>query len=119
MKKYVTVIVVTILAIGFFTLLLPFVAGTNDKSNETMEQAVLCLLQDEIINAVRDYYGEFRSYMNPEILRLQKAPGYPNSFKAVIQVTTFLGPHNPPYGLETLTFNIQSNKIKLIDFRHQ
>ncbi len=80
MKKYVAVIVVTILAIGSFILLSSFCGRKNDKSNEAMEQAILCLLTVKTYDAVGDYYGEARSYMNPALLSLQEVSGYPNRF---------------------------------------
>jgi hypothetical protein len=45
-------------------------------------------------------------------------PGGPD-YEVVIQVETFEGPHNPPYGLETITFYVRYGQVELINFEHR
>ena len=40
-------------------------------------------------------------------------------FNAVVQVTTFEHAHDPPYGKETMTFNISPFGVKTISFQHE
>lgn len=119
MKKYIAVMVIAVLLLGSFTFHMVFAKGTNETSTEAMEQTILALLTDETYDAVQDYYGEPRQYMNTKLLSLKKISYYPNSFEAVIQVESFCGAHNPPYGIETMKFHIQYDEVKLIDFQHQ
>lgn len=119
MKKVIAAMAVAILALGYFTLHMAFARGTDGKSSEAMEQAILALLTDETFEAVQDYYGEPKQYMDPTLLSLKKISEYPDCFEAVIQVESFYGPHNPPYGIETITFHIQYDKVTLVNFQHQ
>lgn len=36
-----------------------------------------------------------------------------------MQIQTFEGAHNPPYGEETITFCIKGNEIKSIQYKHR
>jgi hypothetical protein len=36
-----------------------------------------------------------------------------------VQVETFEGAHNPPYGEETITFRINGSEIQVVDFKHR
>ncbi len=85
---------------------------------EAAEQTLLRLLAELARNAIEDYYGERRQYWRDEILRVQKVP---NSafYLVVMRVETFYGPHNPPYGFETMTFYIGYGKVRLEKFEHQ
>ncbi|MGG4392178.1 DUF3888 domain-containing protein [Priestia megaterium] len=40
-----------------------------------------------------------------------------NTIQLTIQVESFEGAHNPPYGLETITFNIPTTKV--INYVHE
>jgi len=84
-----------------------------------MEETILALLTDETFDAVRSYYGGPRQYMNQKLLNAQKISEYPNLLEVVVQVETFCGAHNPPYGLETITFHVQYDGVKLVHFEHQ
>lgn len=41
------------------------------------------------------------------------------NLNGTVQVQTFEGAHNPPYGEETITFQIQDNQIKVADYKHR
>ena len=54
-----------------------------------------------------------------ELLSIQKIAQSPY-YEVVIRVETFNGPHNPPYGVETMTFHIGPlDAARLVDFDHQ
>ncbi len=36
-----------------------------------------------------------------------------------MQIQTFEGAHNPPYGEETIIFRIKGNEIKPIQYKHR
>lgn len=90
----------------------------NELSNAT-EQVILRLLYQPTTKAIEDYYGEHKQYWQQEVLNVQKIPESPY-WEVVIQVETFHGAHNPPYGLDIMTFYIGPfNEVQLINFDHQ
>lgn len=97
-------------------------AATQELSQERSDaedQVILRLLNQPTATAVEDFYGEHRQYWRQEILNVQKVPESPY-YEVVIRVETFHGAHNPPYGLETMTFYIGPlDKVQLISFDHQ
>lgn len=69
-----------------------------------------------INKAIEKYYGQYRQYHRLKILRIQSSDfGY----TVTIQVRTFMGPHNPPYGTETIKLLVDYGKIEVIDFQHK
>ncbi len=42
-----------------------------------------------------------------------------NVFVVTVQVQTYEGAHNPPYGEETITFRIKGSDIELVDYKHR
>jgi Leucine-rich repeat (LRR) protein len=83
-----------------------------DKFNQ---EYVLNSLAPYIQSAIYKYYGEARLYNNAEILRSER---FQDKYILRIKVETFTSPHNPPYGIETMTI-IQNHKlIRVDDFKH-
>ncbi|MBL4933816.1 DUF3888 domain-containing protein [Clostridium paridis] len=41
------------------------------------------------------------------------------TFIITVQVVTFVGPHNPPYGIETITIGASPYGTRVIDFKHE
>lgn len=102
-----------LLSTGFATAELP------QKQPSAEEQVILRLLSRPISAAVKEYYGGPRQYWRQEVLKVQKVPESPY-YEVVIRVGTFYGAHNPPYGLETMTFNIGPlDRVQLVSFNHQ
>ena len=89
------------------------------KQSDAAEQVILRLLYHPTVAAVEEYYGERRQYWRQEIIDVQKLPESPY-YKVIIQVETFHGAHNPPYGLETMTFYIGPlDNVQLVNFDHR
>lgn len=107
-----------VLILSSFTVCLVFAKGSSEKSEEAMEQTILRLLSDPAFDAIQDYYGEPRQYWKDKLLSVQKAPNT-SGYQVVMQVETFYGPHNPPYGIETMTFSIRYGEVELKSFKHQ
>lgn len=83
------------------------------------EQVILRLLRQPVKAAVEDFYNEHRQYWRQDVLGVRKIPDSPY-YEVVIQVETFHGAHNPPYGLETMTFYVGPlDEVQLISFDHQ
>lgn len=108
-----------ILILGAFTAHSVFAEGANTKSDQVMGEAILTFLSDDIFEAVSAHYGEPMQYMNVNLLSLRKVSEYPNLFEIILQVETFYNAHRPPYGIDTITFHVQYDGVKLTQFNHQ
>ena len=84
---------------------------------DTLITALSTSIEKEIIN----YYGYPKQYglYDAKILSIIREHEGGFSFIAKVQVTTFEHAHNPPYGKETMTFNISPFGVKTISFQHE
>lgn len=103
-------------------ILLSTGAAAESKSElppDAVERVILRLLYEPVKETVNDYYDGSRQYWRQEVLSVQKVPQSPY-YEVVIRVETFSGPHNPPYGLETMTFYVGPlDDVRLVNFEHQ
>jgi hypothetical protein len=83
-----------------------------------LEEQFTGLLFLYVQEAIKNYYGENRGFMNAKLLELKKT-GQGMTFEATVQVKTFVGPHNPPYGLETITIKKDLGRIYITKFKHE
>ena len=116
---------ITALAIGIrmlgFIMVTTATAVDSRKaiSADAAEQVILDLLYQPTAAAVAEYYGEPTQFWHPEILSIQKG-SVSQDHEVVIQVETFQGPHNPPYGLETMTFYVGPTGLpQLAHYEHR
>ena len=116
---------ITALAIGIsmlgFIMVTTATAVDSRKaiSADAAEQVILDLLYQPTAAAVAEYYGEPTQFWHPEILSIQK-DSVSQDHEVVIQVETFQGPHNPPYGLETMTFCVgPTGRPQLAHYDHR
>lgn len=94
-------------------------AESQNQLSDAAEQVILRLLYQPTSKAIEDYYGEHKQYWRQEVINVQKIPESPY-WEVVIRAETFHGAHNPPYGLETMTFYIGPfDEVQLISFDHQ
>ena len=119
MRKFVLLAAGLMAAVA---ILLSTGAAAQSKSElpqDAMEPVILRLLHQPVKEAVNDYYNEPRQYWEQEVLSVQKVPQSPY-YEVVIRVETFYGAHNPPYGLETMTFYVGPlDAVRLVNFDHQ
>ncbi len=119
MRKFVLLAAGLMAAVA---ILLSTGAAAQSKSElpqDAMEQVILRLLHQPVKEAVNDYYNEPRQYWEQEVLSVQKVPQSPY-YEVGIRVETFYGAHNPPYGLETMTFYVGPlDAVRLVNFDHQ
>ena len=119
MRKFVLLAAGLMAAVA---ILLSTGAAAQSKSElpqDAMEQVILRLLHQPVKEAVNDYYNYPRQYWEQEVLSVQKVPQSPY-YEVVIRVETFYGAHNPPYGLETMTFYVGPlDAVRLVNFDHQ
>lgn len=119
MRKFV-ISAVGIMASAAILLSVGSAAAESQKGLPNVaEQVILQFMSQPTATAVEDYYGERRQYWRQKVLNVQKVPESPY-YEVVIQAETFHGAHNPPYGLETMTFYIGPlDEVRLISFDHQ
>lgn len=84
------------------------------------DSAIIILLYPNITEAINNYFGEptqvalYDATVNSVIKE--------NTFfryRVSVTVPTFHGPHNPPYGLETMTFQIKPGSVILEEYVHK
>ncbi|MPW26812.1 DUF3888 domain-containing protein [Alkalibaculum sp. M08DMB] len=54
-----------------------------------------------------------------KIINIERLEDGSYYFKTTVQLMTFEGPHNPPYGLETLTIVQAMSGTRVVDFNHK
>lgn len=88
---------------------------------ELLKEVLIERLVEYIGDAVMDYYGEDRLWYrgNEKILSIEKDKEK-FEFYVMVQVITFKGAHNPPYGEETMRFRVKGGgEVQLLDFKHR
>lgn len=95
---------------------IPWDRMSVQQRNSYYERLLLDVFMPCISDAVKQYYGESRQYDNARILSVK-----PKFFahEIVVEVETFAGAHNPPYGIETITLLLDSGKIEVTGFQHR
>jgi len=90
------------------------------NKDQQLQDALLTTLSPYISEGIIDYYGYDKSYglSNAKIMRIQRKEKGEFSFTVDVRVNTFETAENPPYGKETLQFEISPKGIKLLDFAH-
>lgn len=52
------------------------------------------------------------------VLELKRRTQGGYNFRTVLEVRTFYGPHNPPYGKEIITFEIDTTNVTMVNYVH-
>lgn len=110
--------VIVILAAGIMLATVVSARAQAKIPSEAAQQALLRLLYDPARYAIADYYGAPRQFWRDKILHVQKLPDSAY-YEVILQAETFYGPHNPPYGIETMTFHIGYGDVRLERFEHR
>lgn len=118
--RRITAFAAAIIILGFFMVTTAAAAESKKEiSVDAAEQVIIDLLYQPTAAAVAGYYGEPTQFWHPEILSIQKVADSRN-YEVVLQVETFQGPHNPPYGLETITFYVGPiGQSQLVHYDHR
>ncbi|MEC1373954.1 DUF3888 domain-containing protein [Heyndrickxia oleronia] len=86
---------------------------------ELLKEALIERLVDPISKAIETNYKPKLWYRGFEkILKIERDEENSN-LNVTVQVQTFEGAHNPPYGEETITFQIRGSQIKVVDYKHR
>ncbi|PER08601.1 hypothetical protein COK25_02630 [Bacillus cereus] len=59
------------------------------------------------------------SLTDTKIIKIERFPEENFNFIVTVQYKTYIGAHNPPNGIETITFNINPSGVKVINFVHK
>ncbi|MDQ0175388.1 DUF3888 domain-containing protein [Bacillus chungangensis] len=125
-------ILVIFMGVSFMFLPLKTEANKDEVNEKDFYDSYITLLNPYVYKIISEKVGPDRSYdlFNVKILDIKRnIPGRTEKEKEInkgvfdftvkVQYKTFYGPHNPPYGLETLTLRITPSGVKLINFKHQ
>ena len=100
-----------------------FASETNKALDPAaMERIIESFMFETLHKAVEKHYGAPRSYSTYRILSIKPVS---DSFvyEIVIQIETFTGAHNPPYGKDTVTFWLNASEVDcdpwLKEYKHE
>lgn len=95
----------------------------DDYPQPLYKEALIDVLFPDIYDEVKKHYSrtEDFSYDNVRILNIEKKKDKIGliGYEIIIQVDTFKGPHNPPHGLDTITFLTSPSGIKVANYKHE
>ncbi|MBY9081022.1 DUF3888 domain-containing protein [Paenibacillus sp. HN-1] len=113
--------ITTVLLILIFLVKLPAASASPDGKEHLIEDALLSAITPAIDNAIAGYYGSPRLFglYDAKILKVEREQAGGYLFKVTVQVKTFTGPHNPPFGIETITLAVEPGHIMVTDFHHK
>ncbi|MCJ8007156.1 DUF3888 domain-containing protein [Lederbergia wuyishanensis] len=117
MKKIAYILIATITF-----LVIPNNTYVHSKKPDykLLYDTLITTLEPSIEKEIINYYGYHKQYglYDAKILRIIREHEGGFSFIAKVQVKTFEHAHDPPYGKETMTFNISPFGVKTISFKH-
>ncbi|WP_164670069.1 DUF3888 domain-containing protein [Virgibacillus doumboii] len=89
-------------------------------SKKHLKKALIERLVEPISKAIHNYYGEYKLWSRSfeKVLKIDKDK-HDNLLYVTVQVQTFEGAHNPPYGEETITFRLKGNEVEVVNFKHR
>lgn len=104
--------------------LLTLISGNFDAKSEQPDykliyDTLITTLFPSVDKEIINFYGYLKQYEDVKILRITREHEGSFDFNAEVQVTTFEHAHDPPYGKETMTFNISPFGVKTIIFKHE
>lgn len=97
------------------------ISQINPKKPSETDSVIAILLDPYIDKAVREYYGKIKQTALYDA-KVDYITQVDSNFiyKVTITVPTFTGAHNPPYGLETITFTVApGGVVTLDDYEHK
>lgn len=112
--------------IGLLTLIMLFTptsyAYGKDINERAMQDFILAVLGKYMYQAVYEYYGEPRMFDLYDAKIIEMKPlkdGERFSSEIKVQIQTYVGAHNPPRGIDTITFIQDFGDIKVTEFEHK
>lgn len=93
------------------------ISQSEQPDYKLIYDTLITTLFPSIIKEVINYYGYPKQFEDEKILSITRE--HEGGFNVEVQVTTFEHAHDPPYGKETMTFNISPLEVKTISFQHE
>lgn len=90
----------------------PIVSDATQTPQEVFEETLIKRLQQPILMVVGPNW--FRG--DEKILEIRQDQRKADTVYVKVQVVSFVGPHNPPYTEEIITFKIAGHKVKPTDY---
>jgi hypothetical protein len=92
---------------------------TQQTNNLIKDDAIISLLLDDINKAIQTFYNDpNKSFWKAKIIDLKRIGEGIYEFEVTIELETFEGAHNPPYGKDILIFSRKIEGIKLVKYQH-
>jgi len=121
--KHKLIVIFTLILLYGLTEQNQIFAETNisetKRKHSDFYDAFLVLLNPYAEEAIRKKYPE-RSYAlwNAEIIEVTRKTGGFSQYDFIVKVKydTYTGPHNPPEGFVTLTFDVKIDGVKVTEF---
>ncbi len=85
-------------------------------SKVILEKAFLRAIGQEILKATKKYYGEERLFDSERITNITWNENE-DKYNITIQIVTYKGPMMPPYGFDTITFQIPG--FEVVSYEHK
>jgi hypothetical protein len=82
------------------------------------EDYLISTMYADIKRAVEKYYGGSRNIVHENILNVSSDSDRPDCMEITVRVTTTGDDFNSTYGLETITFLKDTNKVEMKDYKH-
>ncbi|OXS55078.1 hypothetical protein B1A99_25205 [Cohnella sp. CIP 111063] len=91
----------------------------TSSSEEEQNKLIIALLNPAIENSIVGYYGEPKLYDSAKIIEIKTLQPGSSIFTVKVVLTTFTGPHNPPYGRDTIKLKVDTTSTKVESFEHE
>lgn len=94
----------------------------TETREQLLESFSLYMIYPYIQDSLIDYYGNPKQFWQHRIIDIRKVEiDYRNYYEITVQLQTFEGAHNPPYGKDTITFRTKeyTTSLKMIKFKHE
>ncbi|TVY02171.1 DUF3888 domain-containing protein [Cohnella terricola] len=117
MKK-ITLILFLLMGTSIFDSSSNLVAAKPIKS-DYQQDLIFTLINPSIFNALVGFYGTPKTYdlTESKILEIERI-GSGFNFRVKVLIETYTGPHNPPYGHEKITMQVNLTSVLIEKFEH-
>ncbi|WP_405172766.1 DUF3888 domain-containing protein [Paenibacillus sp. FSL H8-0280] len=99
-------------------------ADPESVQEENYKPLALTMLNPYIYREITNYYQANHMLVpsyglyDIHVLELKRRTQGGYNFRTVLEVRTFYGPHNPPYGKEIITFEIDPANVTMVNYVH-
>ena len=101
---------------------IPSTVSIAETREQLLESFSLYVIYPYIQDSLIDYYGNPKQFWQQRIIDIRRVEiDYRNYYEITVQLQTFEGAHNTPYGKDTLTFRTKeyTTSLKMIKFKHE